>query len=106
MKRKRHKIKKKTLGFLAISLLLVAISLFKTFSFAYPNNEEKTKKVSVSDINDYENMQDNLVSRIDFDDKITNIVSIVDDRYISKLFNFKTGEEVSIESILSLLPVS
>ena len=44
MKRKRHKIKKKTLGFLAISLLLVAISLFKTFSFAYPNNEEKTKK--------------------------------------------------------------
>lgn len=100
MKRKRYKIKKKALGFLAISLLLVAISLFKTFSFAYPNNEEKTKKVSVSDINDYENMQDNLVSRIDFDDKITNIVSIVDDRYISKLFNFKTGEEVSIESIL------
>ena len=100
MKRKRYKIKKKALGFMAISLLLVAISLFKTFSFAYPNNEEKTKKVSVSDINDYENMQDNLVSRIDFDDKITNIVSIVDDRYISKLFNFKTGEEVSIESIL------
>ncbi len=100
MKRKRYKIKKKALGFLAISLLLVAISLFKTFSFAYPNNEEKTKKVSVSDINDYENMQYNLVSRIDFDDKITNIVSIVDDRYISKLFNFKTGEEVTIESIL------
>ena len=100
MKRKRHKIKKKALGFIAISLLLVAISLFKTFSFAYPNNEEKTKKVSVSDINDYENMQDNLVSRIDFDDKITNIVSIVDDRYISKIFNFKTGEEVTIESIL------
>ena len=44
MKRKRHKIKKKALGFIAISLLLVAISLFKTFSFAYPNNEEKTKK--------------------------------------------------------------
>ena len=100
MKRKRYKIKKKALGFIAISLLLMAISLFKTFSFAYPNNEEKTKKVSVSDINDYENMQDNLVSRIDFDDKITNIVSIVDDRYISKIFNFKTGEEVTIESIL------
>lgn len=101
MKKKRKlKLRKSVVVLFVIGILLVASFSFKHFSFAYPNNEEKTKKVSVSDINDYENMQDNLVSRIDFGDKITNIVSIVDDRYISKIFNFKTGEEVTIESIL------
>ena len=99
-KKRKLKLRKSVVVLFVIGILLVASFSFKHFSFAYPNNEEKTKKVSVSDINDYENMQDNLVSRIDFDDKITNIVSIIDDRYISKIFNFKTGEEVTIESIL------
>ena len=51
-------------------------------------------------INDYVKSISNLVEEREIDYKYVNVVSLEDDRYISKLFNFKTGEEVSIENII------
>lgn len=100
MKKKRKlKLKKSIVAFFAISILLVASSSFKPFSFALATISSETTLKNAK-INEYVSSLSNLVEEIDFDNKITNVVSIEDDRYISKIFNFKTGEEVSIESIL------
>ena len=100
MKKKRKlKLRKNVVFLFAISILLVASSSFKRFSFALPTIG---REVSVKNdrISEYVSSLSNLVSEKNFDDKFTNIVSMEDDRYISKIFNFKTGEEVTIESIL------
>lgn len=100
MKKKRKlKLRKSVVFLFAISILLVASSSFKRFSFALPTIG---REVSVKNdrISEYVSSLSNLVSEKNFDDKFTNIVSMEDDRYISKIFNFKTGEEVTIESIL------
>lgn len=100
MKKKRKlKLRKSVVFLFAISILLVASSSFKRFSFALPTIG---REVSVKNdrISEYVSSLNNLVSEKNFDDKVTNIVSMEDDRYISKIFNFKTGEEVTIESIL------
>lgn len=100
MKKKRKlKLRKSVVFLFAISILLVASSSFKRFSFALPTIG---REVSVKNdrISEYVSSLNNLVSEKNFDDKVTNIVSMEDDRYISKIFNFKTGEEVTIEGIL------
>lgn len=100
MKKKRKlKLRKSVVFLFAISILLVASSSFKRFSFALPTivREASVKNARISE---YVSSLNNLVSEKNFDDKFTNIVSMEDDRYISKIFNFKTGEEVTIESIL------
>ena len=100
MKKKRKlKLRKGVVFIFAISILLVVSSSFKRFSFALPTigREASVKNARISE---YVSSLNNLVSEKNFDDKFTNIVSMEDDRYISKIFNFKTGEEVTIESIL------
>ena len=100
MKKKRKlKLRKGVVFIFAISILLVVSSSFKRFSFALPTigREASVKNAGISE---YVSSLNNLVSEKNFDDKFTNIVSMEDDRYISKIFNFKTGEEVTIESIL------
>lgn len=100
MKRKRKlKLKKGVVFFIAISILLVASSSFKTFSFALPTiSTNKSSKNEL--INEYINNLTNLVEETNIDSRFVNVVSLEDDRYISKLFNFKTGEEAAIESII------
>lgn len=98
MKKKRLKLKKSVVLLLAIGIMLVASSSFKTFSLAIPTSSSIDNKNLK--IEEYISNLDNLVDSTNFDDKFTSVVSLKDDRYISKLFNFKTGEEVSIESIL------
>ncbi len=100
MKKKRKlKLKKSVVLFIAISILLVASSSFKTFSFALP--AISANKISKNDlINEYINSVNNLVEETNIDSRFVNVISLEDDRYISKLFNFKTGEEVTIESII------
>ncbi len=98
MKKKRLKLKKSIVLLTIIGIILVTSSSFKTFSLAVPTYSAVDSK-SLK-IEKYIASQDNLVGAIDFDEKFTSVVSMEDDRYISKLFNFKTGEEVSIESIL------
>lgn len=100
MKRKRKlKLKKGIVFFIAISILLVATSSFKTFSFALPTiSADESNKSKL--INEYVNSLYNLVEETNIDSKFVNVVSLEDDRYISKLFNFKTGEEVNITSII------
>ena len=98
MKKKRLKLKKRVVLLIAIGIMLVALSSFKTFSLAIPSSSSIAAKNFK--IEKYISNLDNLVNTIDFDNKFTSVVSLKDDRYISKLFNFKTGEEVSIESIL------
>lgn len=99
MKKKRKlNFNKSVVLLIAIGLMFVVSSSFKTFSFALPTlgvGDGKNIK-----INEYVSSLDNVVEEIDFDGKFTNVVSLKDDRYISKIFNFKTGEEVTIESIL------
>lgn len=100
MKKKRKlKLRKSVVFLFAISILLVASSSFKRFSFALPTIGRELS-VKNDRISEYVSSLNNLVSEKNFDDKVTNIVSMEDDRYISKIFNFKTGEEVTIESIL------
>ncbi len=96
---KKKKLKKGVVFLLTISIMLIVSSSFKTFSFSLPVFKT-SENIRNNKIDEYVNNLDNLVERKDFDEKITSVVSLQDDRYISKLFNFKTGEEVSIESIL------
>ena len=100
MKRKRKlKLKKGVVFFIAISILLVASSSFKTFSFALPTiSTNKSSKNEL--IDEYINNLTNFVEETNIDSRFINVISLEDDRYISKLFNFKTGEEAAIESII------
>ena len=97
-KRKKLKLKKSVI-FLSLIVIVIpmAFSSFKIFSYAVPvtNLNEKNNI-----INDYVKSIRNLVEEREIDYKYVNVVSLEDDRYISKLFNFKTGEEVSIENII------
>lgn len=97
-KRKKLKLKKSVI-FLSLIVIVIpmAFSSFKVFSYAVPvtNLNEKNNI-----INDYVKSISNLVEEREIDYKYVNVVSLEDDRYISKLFNFKTGEEVSIENII------
>ena len=99
MKKRKLKLRKSVVFLFAISILLVASSSFKRFSFALPTIG---REISVKNdrISEYVSSLNNLVSEKNFDNKFTNVVSIEDDRYISKIFNFKTGEEVTIEDVL------
>ena len=99
MKKRKLKLRKSVVFLFAISILLVASSSFKRFSFALPTIG---REISVKNdrISEYVSSLNNLVSEKNFDNKFTNVVSMEDDRYISKIFNFKTGEEVTIEDIL------
>ena len=45
----------------------------------------------VQRINEYINNLSNLVEKKDIDSRFVNVISLEDDRYISKLFNFKNG---------------
>lgn len=99
-KQRKLKLKKSVVFSVVISIfMLVTVSSFKTFSFSLPvlSNSKEIKNAKISK---YISTLNNLVDEIDFDNKITNVVSMEDDRYISKIFNFKTGEEVPIENIL------
>lgn len=100
MKRKRKlKLKKGVVFFIAISILLVASSSFKTFSFALPTiSTNKSSKNEL--IDEYINNLTNFVEETNIDSRFINVICLEDDRYISKLFNFKTGEEAAIESII------
>ena len=97
-KRKKLKLKKSVIFLsLIVRVIPMAFSSFKIFSYAVPvtNLNEKNNI-----INDYVKSISNLVEEREIDYKYVNVVSLEDDRYISKLFNFKTGEEVSIENII------
>lgn len=100
MKRKRKlKLKKGVIFFIAIGILLVASSSFKTFSFALPTiSTNKSSKNEL--IDEYINNLTNFVEETNIDSRFINVICLEDDRYISKLFNFKTGEEAAIESII------
>ena len=96
--KKKVKLKKKVFLLMALGIMIpLAFSSFKIFSYAVPvtNLNEKNNI-----INDYVKSISNLVEEREIDYKYVNVVSLEDDRYISKLFNFKTGEEVSIENII------
>lgn len=88
-------ITKKKTGLIIIILLSIIFLVFffilkKTYAY---------EPVENNDINKY---IESVVSLVDEQTigKFKNVVSIEDDRYISKLFDIKSGEEVSIESIL------
>ena len=91
---KKFKIKN-ILIFTAIGILLIAYSSFKA-SFSLEKESSKT----VANLNEYINSLDNIIDITSFDNSYTSVVSFFDDRYISKLFNFKTGKEVSMDSII------
>ena len=97
-KRKKLKLKKSVIFLILIVIVIpMAFSSFKAFSYAVPVTDINEKN---NIINDYVKSISNLVEEREIDYKYVNVVSLEDDRYISKLFNFKTGEEVSIENII------
>ena len=85
---------------MALGIMIpLAFSSFKNISFAMPVlGTDKESKSNL--INEYINNLSNLVEKKEIDSRFVNVISLEDDRYISKLFNFKTGEEVNIESII------
>lgn len=88
-------IAKKKTGLIIIILLSIIFLIFffilkKTYAY---------EPVENNDINKYIESVASLVDEQTIG-KFKNVVSIEDDRYISKLFDIKSGEEVSIESIL------
>lgn len=98
--RKKVKLKKKVFLLMALGIMIpLAFSSFKNISFAMPVlGRDKNSKSTL--INEYINNLSNLVEKKEIDSRFVNVISLEDDRYISKLFNFKTGEEVNIESII------
>ena len=88
-------ITKKKTGLIIIILLSIIFLIFffhlkKTYAYNDDENNNVNKYIeSVASLVDEQTIG-----------KYKNVVSIEDDRYISKLFNIKSGEEVSIESIL------
>lgn len=98
--RKKLKIKKKNVLLISLGIMIaLTFSSLKNTSFAVPAiGTDKNSKSAL--INEYVNNLSNLVEKKDIDSRFVNIISLEDDKYISKLFNFKTGKEVSIESII------
>ena len=98
--KKKVKLRKRIFLLMALGIMIpLAFSSFKNISFAMP--VLGTDKESNSNlINEYINNLSNLVEKKEIDSRFVNVISLEDDRYISKLFNFKTGEEVNIESII------
>ena len=88
-------ITKKKTGLIIIILLSIIFLIFffllkKTYAYNDVENNDVNKYIeSVASLVDEQTIGE-----------YKNVVSIEDDRYISKLFNIKSGEEVSIESIL------
>ena len=86
-KRKKLKLKKSVI-FLSLIVIVIpmAFSSFKVFSYAVPvtNLNEKNNI-----INDYVKSISNLVEEREIDYKYVNVVSLEDDRYISKLLILK-----------------
>ena len=87
--KKRKRLKKSVLLFL---ILVIVISM--TFS----SFKKDTLAISAEDI-PYQDIT-NIIDKKEIDSKYVSVVSKKDNRYISNLFNLKTGKEVSIESIL------
>ena len=98
--KKKVKLKKRIFLLMALGIMVpLAFSSFKNISFAMPVlGTDKESKSTL--INEYINNLSNLVEKKDIDSRFVNVISLEDDRYISKLFNFKNGKEVSIESII------
>ena len=98
--KKKVKLKKRIFLLIALGIMVpLAFSSFKNISFAMPVlGVDKNSKSTL--INEYINNLSNLVEKKDIDSRFVNVISLEDDRYISKLFNFKNGKEVSIESIV------
>ena len=98
--RKKLKIKKKNVLLISLGIMIaLTFSSLKNTSFAVPVlGRDKNSKSTL--INEYINNLSNLVEKKDIDSRFVNVISLEDDRYISKLFNFKNGKEVSIESIV------
>ena len=101
--KKKVKLKKRIFLLMALGIMIpLAFSSFKNISFAMPVlGRDKNSKSTL--INEYINNLSNLVEKKEIDSRFVNVISLEDDRYISKLFNFKTGEEVNIESIIQPL---
>ena len=86
--------KKKTGLIIIILLSIIFLIFFFLLKKTYAYNDDEN-----NDVNKYIESVASLVDEQTIG-KYKNVVSIEDDRYISKLFNIKSGEEVSIESIL------
>ena len=88
-------ITKKKTGLIILILFSIIFLIFffllkKTYAYEPVENSDVYKYIeSVASLVDEQTIG-----------KYKNVVSIEDDRYISKLFDIKSGEEVSIESIL------
>lgn len=85
------KIKKVTIYILIILIIMYIFLIFF--------NAPKKEIVENEKINNYIKSVSSLVDE-QIIDNYKNVISIEDDRYISKLFNLKTGEEVPITSII------
>lgn len=87
--KKRKRLKKSVLLFLILVIVL---------SMTFSSFEKDTLAISTENI-PYQDIT-NIIDKKEIDSKYVSILSKKDNKYISNLFNLKTGKEVSIESIL------